>query len=120
MLFKSDDFSGTAWLDDFEARYPDTDPKYTSTTQMQRVWTWVKSTDRDAVDSAADKAARLQKFVDEFENYFVKNAMLFYYLFTEMFLMVDNRAKNMFLTTYDGTHWFGLPYDFDTAIGIKC
>lgn len=119
VLFKSDDFSGTAWLDDFEARYPDTDPAYTSATQMQRVWTWVKSTDRDAVESSADKAARLQKFVTEFENYFVKDAMLFYYLFTEMFLMVDNRAKNMFLTTYDGTHWFGLPYDFDTAIGIN-
>jgi hypothetical protein len=24
----------------------------------------------------------------------------------------------MFLTTYDGEHWFPIPYDFDTAIGI--
>jgi hypothetical protein len=25
----------------------------------------------------------------------------------------------MFLTTFDGTHWFPIPYDFDTAIGIN-
>lgn len=33
--------------------------------------------------------------------------------------MVDNRAKNVFLTTFDGQHWFSVPYDFDTAIGIN-
>ena len=44
---------------------------------------------------------------------------LFYYLFTEVFLMIDSRAKNMFLTTFDGTHWFPIPYDMDTAAGIK-
>lgn len=118
VLFKSDDFSGNAWLTDFEARYPDTDPAYTDPTQMQRVFSWVLSTDRDAVSTQADKEARLQKFVNEFEQYFVKAPMLFYYLFTEAFLMVDSRAKNMFLTTFDGTHWIPFPYDFDTAIGI--
>ena len=29
VLFKSDDFSGTVWFNDFEARYPDTKPPYT-------------------------------------------------------------------------------------------
>lgn len=116
VLFKSADFSGNAWLDDFEARYPE---DYEDATRLSRVVAWVASTDRDAVQSETDKAARLQKFVDEFEDYFFKTPMLFYYLFTEAFLMVDNRAKNMFLTTYDGTHWIGLPYDFDTAIGIN-
>lgn len=119
VLFKSADFSGDAWLTDFEARYPDTDPAYTDATQMQRVFSWVVSTDRDAVSTQAEKDARLQKFVNEFEQYFVKAPMLFYYLFTEAFLMVDNRAKNMFLTTFDGTHWIPFPYDFDTAIGIN-
>ena len=28
VIFKSDDFSGTVWLNDFEARYPDTKPPY--------------------------------------------------------------------------------------------
>lgn len=119
VLFKSADFSGSDWLNDFEARYPDTDPAYEDPTRLQRVVAWVASTDRDAVSSEEDKAARLQKFKDEFEDYFIKDSLLFYYLFTEVFLMVDNRAKNMFLTTYDGTHWLTLPYDFDTAIGIE-
>ena len=55
--------------------------------------------------------------IEEFENYFEKDAMIFYYLFTEVFLLADNRAKNMFLTTFDGEHWFPIPYDMDTAIG---
>ena len=45
--------------------------------------------------------------------------MIFYYLFTEVFILADNRAKNLFLTTFDGDHWFPIPYDMDTAIGIN-
>ena len=62
---------------------------------------------------------RLAKFKGEFEEYFILEAMTFYYLFTEVFLMIDSRAKNMFLTTFDGKHWFPIPYDMDTAAGIK-
>lgn len=115
-LLKTSDYTGSEWLNDFEARYPEDNTSYT---QLKRVTDWIVSTDRDAVSSEEDKAARLTKFATEFETYFVKSAMLFYYLFTEVFLMIDSRAKNMFLTTYDGTHWLPLPYDFDTAIGIN-
>ena len=108
-----------AWYDDFEARFPDLDDPFRDYTNLKRVTDWVVSTDRDAVDTEEEKAARLQKFKAEFEQYFVKKPCLFYYLFTEVFLMVDNRAKNMFLTTFDGEHWFPIPYDFDTAIGIN-
>lgn len=62
---------------------------------------------------------RLSKFKEEFEEYFILEAMTFYYLFTEVFLMTDSRAKNMFLTTFDGIYWFPLPYDMDTAAGIR-
>lgn len=61
---------------------------------------------------------RLSKFKAEFEDYFIKDAMVFYYLFTEVFILADNRAKNLFLTTFDGEHWFPIPYDMDTAIGM--
>lgn len=108
-----------AWYDDFEARFPDLDDPYRDYTQLKRMTDWVVSTDRDAVDSEEEKAARLAKFKAEFEDYFVKEPCLFYYLFTEIFLMVDNRAKNVFLTTFDGEHWFPIPYDFDTAMGIN-
>ena len=80
---------------------------------------WVVSTNRSLVDSEEEKAARLQKFKDEFEQYFIKDAMIFYYLFTEVFILADNRAKNLFLTTFDGEHWFPIPYDMDTACGIN-
>lgn len=132
VLFKESDFESTvtitnsngttetypAWYDDFEARYPDTDPAYVNYEQFKRLTDWVVSTDRSAVSTEEEKIARLQKFKNEFEDYFVKDAMLFYYLFTELFLMVDNRAKNFFATTFDGIHWFGIPNDFDTAIGM--
>lgn len=132
VLFKESDFesmvtvtnaNGTtetypAWYDDFEARYPDTDPAYVNYDQFKRLTDWVVSTDRSVVDSEEEKVARLQKFKDEFEEYFIKDAMIFFYIFTELFLMVDNRAKNFFATTFDGTHWFGIPYDMDTAIGM--
>lgn len=115
-LLRTSDYTGNDWLNDFEARYPEDNTRFT---QFKRVTDWIASTDRDAVSSAEDKAARLTKFANEFETYFVKSACLFYYLFTEVFLMIDSRAKNMFLTTYDGTHWLPLPYDFDTALGIN-
>lgn len=125
-LFKSADFTSMgvdkngnpclAWQNDFEARYPDDSLDISNFATMAA---WVVSTDRDAVNSAADKAARLQKFHDEFSQHFVPEAMFFYYIFTETFLLMDNRAKNMFMTTFDGVHWFTLPYDFDSCLGIN-
>lgn len=130
-IYKSADFSGTAWQDDFEARYPSDN---TDCTKLQAMCAWVVSTDRTAATGSALEASvtydgveyttdsaeyRLAKFKAEFEDHFVKAPMLFYYLFTEVFLMVDSRAKNFFPTTFDGTHWFPFPYDFDTALGIN-
>lgn len=62
---------------------------------------------------------RLAKFKNEFENYFVLQPVAYYYVFTETFLLMDSRAKNMFLMTFDGQHWFPSPYDMDTALGIN-
>lgn len=118
---------------DFEPRFPDIEPVYEDYSALCRIMRWVVSTDRDAatgntlsspvtyggVEYTNDTAEyRLAKFTNEFTQYFVKDAMLFYYIFTEVFLMVDNRAKNLFLTTFDGIKWFPVPYDFDTACGI--
>ena len=131
VIFKKSDYSDTSWLSDFEARYPEDNTNYT---RLKRMTDWVVSTDRAAATNLALAAAvvidgvsysrdtaeyRLAKFKAQFEDYFVKTPMLYYYLFTEVFLMVDNRAKNFFPTTYDGVHWLPLPYDMDTAIGIN-
>lgn len=131
VLWKSDDYSGTDWQGDFEARYP---KDYADAANLAELATWLKSTDQsattgdnllvsrtyDGVLYTQDTAAyRLAKFKSEFAQHFEKDAVLFYYLFTELFLMVDSRAKNMFPTFMSGSKWFSLPYDFDTAIGIN-
>ena len=131
VLWKNDDYSGTDWQGDFEARYP---KDYADPSNLSELAAWLKSTDQsaatgdkltvnrtfDGVLYTTDTAAyRLAKFKSEFAQHFEKDAVLFYYLFTELFLMVDSRAKNMFPTFMAGSKWFSLPYDFDTAIGIN-
>ena len=129
-----------AWRLDFEYRFPDLDDPYKDYTHFKRMTDWVVSTNRKLVTNEELEAPikykhwstdeetefthdtedyRLSKFKVEFEQYFIKDAMIFYYLFTEVFILADNRAKNLFLTTFDGDHWFPIPYDMDTAIGIN-
>lgn len=115
VIWKSDDYSGSDWLNDFEARYPDTDPAYANPGQLREFASWLRSTDpeqaantalpvpvtygsgEDAVTFTADTAAyRLAMFRAELGDYVELDSALFYYLFTELFLMVDSRAKNMF------------------------
>ena len=114
-LWKSADFEGTDWLNDFEARFPDTDPPYTNPEQLKTLAEFLVTTDttrateqrlsapvtygtgEDAVTYTIDSANyRLDKFKNEIEKYAEIDSLLFYYLFTELFLMVDSRAKNMF------------------------
>jgi hypothetical protein len=117
VIWKDDNFEGDAWKTSFEGRYPD---KNENTTNLAAFSSWLKSTDTTAVSSESEKAARLAKFKSEFADWCNVDAMLFNYIFTETFLMVDNRAKNAFPTRYsaDGK-WLILPYDYDTAIGIN-
>lgn len=114
VLWKNADFVGDAWLNDFEGRYPDgnTDPA-----QLSALSTWLVSTDQEAatgatldtpvtyngVEYTADTSAyRLAKFRAELPEYIEVDSACFYYLFTELFLMVDSRAKNMFPTIFTG------------------
>lgn len=120
MLYKSNDFESTytdpetqetfpAWKNDFEARFPE--DTYEDITQLKTFVTWVMSTDTTAatgdtldapvtyagVEYTQDTAAyRLAKFKAEAGDYMELDSALFYYLFTELFLMVDSRAKNSF------------------------
>ena len=110
VLWKSDDYTSTivdednnvvpAWLSDFEARYPDTDPPYTDPSQLQEFATWVKSTDPTQATGNAlaeavtivdgetsttytnDTAAyRKAKFRAELGDYVELESTLFYYLY---------------------------------------
>ena len=117
VIWKDDNFEGDAWKASFEARFPD---KSEDITNLQALSTWLKSTDTTAVNTEEEKAERLAKFKSEFGNWFNKDALIFNYIFTELFLLMDNRAKNAFPTRYDEDgKWLILPYDYDSAIGIN-
>lgn len=70
---------------------------------------WVVSTANDT-----------NKFKAEVAEHFDLRNLLSYYLITELFGMVDQRAKNMFLTRFasDGK-WRFIFYDNDTCNGIN-
>lgn len=92
VLWKSADYTGNGWKDDFEARYPEDN---TDISQIAEFGAWLSNLDTTGC-SAAEKAAKLATFKAEIGNYVEIQSALYYYIFTELFLMVDSRAKNMF------------------------
>lgn len=73
----------------------------------------------DGVEYTTDsKEYRLAKFSAELSNHFIEEAIIFYYLFTEMFLSIDQREKNAFPTYLkDEDKWIVLFYDADSSCG---
>ena len=132
VLWKTADYSGTDWLNDFEGRFPEDND---DATNLSALAAWLVTTDQAAatgdslpasytdvdgnVHTKDTAAYRLAKFKTEAPNHFEMQSAFFYYLFTELFLMVDSRAKNAFPSFLGGDKWCWLPYDFDTAIGIN-
>lgn len=117
----------TNWSEDFEARYAVNEKDLS---RFKVMHSWVVSTRQDAATGEAltesytdidgvvhtvDNAAyRLAKFKTEFENYFDMHYSLIYYVYTFVALMVDQRAKNMFLTYWGETgKWQPWLYDND-------
>ena len=122
------------WESDYEARYPDPDDKEQDPTNLAALAAWLVTTnqatatndtlfepyiDSRGITHTIDNAAyRVAKFRTEAPDHFEMDSLLFMYLFTELFLMVDSRAKNAFPSFLGGDKWCFLPYDMDTAIGI--
>ena len=154
MLFKDDYFDETmredpetgdskeVWRYDFEARFPS--DEWVDYRTIQEFVSFVVSTDRrqatgnaldapvtyEDVEYTADTAAyRLAKFRAEFPTYAELDSFLFYYIFTELFLLADSRAKNLFIgfSGSDVTTPGRIatrkavcePYDMDTALGTN-
>ena len=137
------------WVAAFESRYPehqetkvDANNKYqfcSDNRGFARLINWLHSTDQSQATNndlenpisysnitytQDTKEYRLAKFINEFDNYMNKNFTIFYYIMTEVLLMIDSRAKNMMMCSYDldcdaGTgHWFPIFYDMDTILGV--
>ena len=77
-------------------------------TAVRRLWKWVASCKDNAT-----------KFKREVADYFDIDSLTGWYIMTDYFMMVDQRAKNMMLATWDGVHWYFLPYDNDTVLGER-
>lgn len=121
------------WDEDFEARYPD---GYGNISRLKALHDWILSTKQGSATGGAlsgqyedvdgnihthDTAAyRLAKFKTEFADHFNMHYSLIYYVYTFFALMVDQRAKNMFLTYWGNTgKWYPYFYDNDTCFGIN-
>lgn len=59
------------------------------------------------------------KFKQEASQYFDMSHLLTYYLFTDYWASVDQRAKNILWRTWDGLKWYATYYDGDTAQSIR-
>lgn len=120
------------WSDDFEFRYPD---GHSDISAFKEMHDWVVDTYQ--VDATGDELEatyigvdgdqythdtaeyRLAKFKKEFEEHFDMEYALVYYVYTFFALMVDQRAKNLFLTSWDKKKWLCYFYDNDTIYGIN-
>jgi hypothetical protein len=138
------------WRYDYEARFPS--DEWVDYAKLQELQSFVYSTYRANATGASlpspvrysdgfvngeerfttftnDTAEyRLRRFREEFGKYAEVNSFIFYYIFTELFLMVDSRAKNLFIGFSGGTATgttaidrkaIAEPYDMDTAIGTN-
>lgn len=95
-----------------EFRHPDGVEWDTATeaqkTAVRRLWKWIINCKGNPT-----------KFKREVADYFDVDSLTGWYVLTEYFMMVDQRAKNMMLATWDGLHWYFLPYDNDTVLGVR-
>lgn len=97
------------------------DPAFFVGFESKHVLNWNYDENSFIITDIDDTAKyRNNKFKAEYKDYFVEDSVLFHYLFTERFTMIDNRAKNTFIHTADGTHWdYSFNYDDDTALGCN-
>ena len=125
-MFLDDDFTTKGddgapnWMKVFEARFPDDDDinaQYEAGTKiptnLQRVVSWVKSTQNDGA-----------KFKTELADYFDVDYLCDYYMFTDIMGCVDQRVKNMMMAFWydpdkDKTLAYMIFYDCDTILGVR-
>lgn len=89
-----------------DTKWADADPD--DQAAVRRLWSWIQSCKGNPA-----------KFLREYKNYFGNEAPFAWYVLTNYFMAVDNRAKNMMFVTWDGVIWYIIPYDMDTLFGER-
>lgn len=112
-----------AAIPELEFRYPSNDWVDGSAEEkaaVKRVFTWVYDCYVHWNSSYNEITGEYTstKFVEELTQYFNPYNLCSWYLYTDYFLAVDQRSKNMMLASWDKTIWYFLPYDSDTALGV--
>lgn len=112
-----------AAIPELEFRYPSNDWVDGSAEEkaaVKRVFTWVYDCYVHWNSSYNEITGEYTstKFVEELTQYFNPYNLCAWYLYTDYFLAVDQRSKNMMLASWDKTIWYFLPYDSDTALGV--
>lgn len=120
------DDSGEA-IPQLEFRYPANDWVDASEAEraaVKRVFIWVKECYDSFISSYNEVTGQYTstKFVEEVKQYFNLKNLCAWYLYTEYFLAVDQRSKNMMLASWKASAtegiWYFLPYDSDTMLGV--
>lgn len=88
-------------------------------TALKRLYSWIRACVPAGANANDLSTFKSEKFKNEIDQYFDKDFILTYYVFTDYFLSVDQRAKNMMLRTWDGLKWFITYYDGDTQLGKR-
>ena len=106
-----------------ETNYPD-DVKWAglNTAQqsaLKRLFGWIRSC--VPANATADDLGTFvsEKFRTEIGQYFDVDHLLTYYVHTDYFASVDQRAKNILLRTWDGLVWYTTYYDGDTQLAKR-
>ena len=96
------------WSEAYESRYPEYGDVYSVNIKSWfDLCNWIHSTKDD-----------VQTFKNEFENHLNLDFTCFYYVLTHVLLMMDSRAKNMMMATWDDQIWYPIFYDMDTMLGL--
>ena len=88
-------------------------------TACKRLWGWIRACKPDGADVNDLTTWVSEKFASELDEYFDRQHLCTWYVHTDYFMEVDQRAKNMMLRTWDGLKWWITYYDGDTALGRR-
>lgn len=88
-------------------------------TALKRLFAWIRSCVPSGAMANNISSFASAKFKSEVSQYFDMKHLLTYYIHTDYFASVDQRAKNILLRTWDGLIWYTTYYDGDTQLGKR-